>query len=194
MTQETIIVRKNRMRAFWALVIVLFMVPISGWLLVTGLQPGRPDIAWALVIFGLVGLAVFTASAVGIIRTMCSPWHLSIGPSRMTLYTETYDLNVPWDSIAGIVVDEVNRRPGCALIFKDPTQVVQAATFHANVQRPDAVTDAETMQARMQENSDELGYHLGIPGRLLELGPEALAELLARAQAGQIWLEREGQP
>jgi hypothetical protein len=32
-----------------------------------------------------------------------------------------------------------------------------------------------------------LGYHLGIPGRILELGPAELASLLSRARTGALW-------
>lgn len=182
-----IIVRKNRKRAFGALAIVVMMLPVSGWLLYTGLQPGRPDVAWALVIFGVAGLAAFTASAVTIIRTMRSPWHLALNPARLRLRTPTYDLDIAWEQVDGIIVDQVNRRPGCALIFKDVAAVAENATFHAGSRNPDAVNDAATMQARLQENYEEMGYHMGIPGRLLELGPDALAELLVKARTGRIW-------
>jgi hypothetical protein len=53
------------------------------------------------------------------------------------------------------------------------------------------VTDAETMLARMKESYEKLGYHLGIPGRLLEKGPEELAEFLTKARTGQLWQEAE---
>jgi hypothetical protein len=171
------------------MIIVLFMLPVSGWLLYTGLLPGRPDVAWAMIIFGVAGLAAFAASAAAIIRTMRSPWHLALDPTRLVLHTPTYDLDVPWERISGIVVDDVNRKPGCALIFDDPAAVVQGATFHTASERPGAVNDAATMRTRLQENYERGGYHLGIPGRLLELGPHALAERLVMARTGQLWKE-----
>ncbi len=191
--KEPIIVHKNRKRAFWSLVIVGFMVPVSGWLLYLGLQPGRPDVAWALVVFGVFGLAAFSACAVAIIRTMRSPWRLELSPSHLTLYTPTYDLAVPWERVLGIAVDEVNGKPGCILVFDDVAAVVQGATFHGTANRPDAVTNAATMESRMKENNDGAGYHLAIPGRMLEAGPDGLAELLAQARRGQLWQAREGQ-
>lgn len=187
-----IIVRKNRKRALGALVIVVMMLPVSGWLLYTGLQPGRPDVAWALVIFGVVGLAAFTASAVTIIRTVRSPWHLALDPAGLSLRTPAYDLDIAWEQVDGILVDQVNRKPGCALIFKDLAAVTEKATFHAGSRRPGAVNDAATMRARLQDNYKEMGYHMGIPGRLLELGPDALAELLVEARTGQIWEGEKG--
>jgi hypothetical protein len=165
------------------------MVPVSGLLVVLGLQPGRPDVAWALVLFGAFGIVAFIISAVRIIRTMRAPWRLELTPHACTLYTPTYDLDLPWDGIAGIAVDEVNRRPGCVLVLEDPAAAAQGARFHRGSNRHDAVTDAATMKIRMETNYDENGYHLAIPGRLLELGPEALAELLTRACKGVLWPE-----
>jgi hypothetical protein len=192
-SQQPIIVNKNRTRAIWSLVIIVFFVPISAWLVVLGLHPGRPDVSWSLVMFGLLGVVAFGGSAVLIVRTMRAPWHLEVNPSYLALYTPTYDLEVPWDHIAGIAVDEVSRRPGCVLIFEDVPALVQRARFHGRASRPDAVTNARTMQARMEENLNTLGYHLGIPGRILELGPEELAELLARACTGGLWAEESSQ-
>lgn len=192
-SEKPIIIGKNRKRAFWSLVIVLFMVPISGWLLLVGLQPGRPEVAWALVLFGVLGLVAFVGSAVQIIRTMAAPWHLALYPSLLALYTPAYDLKVPWGNIDGIAVDEVNRRPGCVLIFGDVAAVAQDATFHAGTNRPDAVTNAATMRTRMEENMKLGGYHMGIPGRLLEKGPQELSELLVQARTGQLWQESGGQ-
>lgn len=188
-SQEAIIVHKNRTRALWSLVIVVFFVPISIWLVILGLQPGRPDVSWSLVLFGALGVVTFTGSAILVIRTMRAPWRLEIHPAHLVFYTPTYDLTVPWDNIAGIAVDEVSRRLGCVLIFEDLAALVQGARFHSQASRPDAVTNARTMQARMEENLDALGYHLGIPGRILEMGPEELAGLLARACTGQLWTE-----
>jgi hypothetical protein len=188
-SQEAIIVHKNRTRALWSLVIVVFFVPISTWLVVLGLQPGRPDVSWSLVLFGALGVVTFSGSAILVVRTMRAPWRLEIHPSHLALYTPTYDLTVPWDNIAGIAVDEVSRRLGCVLIFEDVAALVQGARFHGQASRPDAVTNASTMQSRMEENLEALGYHLGIPGRILEMGPEELAGLLARACSGQLWAE-----
>ena len=52
-----------------------------------------------------------------------------------------------------------------------------------------AVNDPETMQARMEANFEAAGYHLAIPGRILEAGPDELAQLLARGRTGQLWQE-----
>jgi hypothetical protein len=187
---ESIIVHKNRKRAFWSLVIVLFCIPVSVWLIIIGLRPGRPDVSWALIAIGLAGLLAFVASAVRVLRTIRAPWRLELIPSHMTLFTPTYDLEAPWDLIAGIAVDAVNRRPGCVLIFEDVPSVTGRATFHRDqARRPDAVTDAQTMQARMEENFDLTGYHLAIPGRILEVGPEELAEILVKARTGELWQE-----
>jgi len=189
--EETIIIRKNRKRAFWSMAIILLMVPVSGWLLVLGLQPGRPDISWLLVLFGAVGLIAFVGSAVAVLRVMRSPWYLALSPSCMALYAPTYDLEVPWDQVIGIAVDEVDRRPSCVLVFEDVDAVVQGATFHGKARRPDAVTDVAIMQARMEQSFDQQGYHLAIPGRILEYGPQELAELLVEARTGQLWREGE---
>jgi hypothetical protein len=191
--KDTITVRKNWKRALGALAIVLLMVPVSAWILYLGLQPGRPDVAWAMVLFGGLGLAAFSASAVVVVRLMRSPWHLALTPSRLILNTPGYELGIPWKSIAGIAVDEVNRRPGCVLVLDDVARTAQAATFHDGRRRRDAVTDAAAMQTRMHESFDQLGYHLAIPDRMLELGPEDLAELLARGRQGALWPQSEGE-
>jgi hypothetical protein len=184
---EPIIVRKNRQRAFWSLVIVLFCIPVSGWLVIIGLRPGRPDVSWALVAIGLVGLVAFGVSAVRVLRTMRAPWRLELTPSHLTLFTPTYDLEVPWDLIAGIAMAEANRKPACVLLVEDVAAVASRATFHGRAKRIDAVTDAQTMQARMEENFDLTGYHLAIPGRILEMGPDELARTLVEARTGQLW-------
>ena len=184
---EPIIVEKNRKRAFWSLIIILFFVPISGWLVYLGLQPGRPDVSWALVLFGVIGLVAFTVSALRVIRTMRAPWRLVLSPSQLAIYTPYYDLDIPWQRIVGIAVDEVSRRPGCVLIFDDIEATVDGASFHRLANRPDIVTDAQTMQARMKETRQISGYHLGIPGRILELSPDELADLLAKARTGDLW-------
>lgn len=184
---QSLIVHKNRRRAFWSLFMIVFFVPVSAWLVFLGMQPGRPDVSWSLVLFGALGVITFSGSAVLIIRTMRAPWRLELMPERLALLTPTYDLEVPWDSIAGIAVDDVNRRLGCVLIFEDAAAVVQHARFHHKSARPDAITDARTMQARMEENFEQLGYHLAIPGRILEMGPEELAELLVQGRTGDLW-------
>jgi hypothetical protein len=191
---QQLIVEKNRKRAFWSLVIILFFVPISAWLILLGLQPGRPDVSWSLVLFGVLGLFAFGTSAILIIRTMRSAWRLALNPEQLTLYTPNYDLALPWDTVAGIAVDEVNHRPGCVMVFDDVAAVVEGASFHRGANSANAVTDAPTMVARMEENFRERGYHLGISGRILELGPEQLAQLLAEARTGELWEKLEAQP
>lgn len=188
-TQEPIIVEKNRQRGFWALVIVVCFIPISAILVILGLQPGRPDVSWSLILFGILGLLAFGGSALAIIQTMRSPWHVALTPAQLTLYTPTYDLFVPWDKIVGIAVHEVNRREGCALVFDDLPGLVAQARFHHRSRQADAVNDPETMQARMEANFEAAGYHLAIPGRILEAGPDELAQLLARGRTGQLWQE-----
>jgi hypothetical protein len=186
---EPIVVEKNRKRAFWSLAIVIFFVPVSALLVLLGLQPGRPDMSWAMVLFGLVGLVAFGSSAIRIVHTMRAPWHLELTPAHLELYTATYDLEASWDNIAGIAVVNVDRKPGVVLVFEDPAAVVERARFHGKSGRADAVTDARTMAARMEEGFDLTGYHLAIPGRILELVPEELAELLVKARTGQLWKE-----
>jgi len=190
--KNAIIVHKNRKRAFWALVIIAFFLPISGWLIYLGLQPERPDVGWSMVLFGGLGLIAFSASAYLILRTMRAPWHLKLTPERFCLYTPAYDLEVPWTRIAGIGVGEVNRRDGCVLLFDDVGSAAALARFHDRVQRPDAIHSAEMMRARMEENYEAWGYHLAFPGRILESGPEELAALLTRARTGELWRQAEG--
>ncbi len=50
-------------------------------------------------------------------------------------------------------------------------------------------TDASMMQAQMEANFRQLGYHLGIPGRILEMNADELAGFLARARTGELWGE-----
>jgi hypothetical protein len=188
--KETIIVGKNRQRAFWALVIVGFMSLVSIVLVITGLV-GSSTILWTPVWLGTVGLLGFGGSAAMVIRTMRSPWHLAASKSGLHLHTPAYLIDVPWENVVGIAVDEVSFRMGCALIFGDPAAVAQSARFHMRSTGSDLVTDAETMLARMKESYEKLGYHLGIPGRLLEKGPEELAEFLTKARTGQLWQEAE---
>lgn len=187
--KEPIIVRKNRRRAFWALVIVLFFVPISGLLVYLGAQPGREDISWAIVAFGALGIVAFGWGAILIVRTMRAPWRLELNRAGLVLYTPAYDLEAPWDSVAGIGVDSVGRKPGCVLVFEDAAAVAQRARFHGRPAGGGAVTDAGTMKARMEQNFEDVGYHLGIPGRILEMNAEDLAGLLARARTGELWEE-----
>jgi hypothetical protein len=187
---DTIVIHKNRQRAFWALVIVGFMALVSIVLLLTGLL-NRSGIQWTTVTLGMVGLFGFGACAALVIQTMRSAWHLALSPTHLILHTPTYVLTVPWEDVAGIVVAEVNWRLGCALIFEDAVAVAQGARFLVRSSRPDVITDATRMLARMKENYAELGYHLGIPGRILEFGPEALAELLTKARTGQLWRKGE---
>ena len=195
MTQplERIVIHKNRKRASWSLAIVVFMVPVSVLLVLLGLQPGRPEVSWALVLFGIIGIFAFVGSAIRIILTMRSPWHLELTPQSLCLFTPTYDLEISWGCIAGIAVDEVNGKPGCVLVLEDPAAVAGNATFHAGSKRRDAVTDAATMQARMEATFDSNRYHLAFPGRILELSPDELAGLSARARTGELWQEQETQ-
>jgi hypothetical protein len=188
---ETITVEKNRKRAFWSLVIVLFFIPVSGILLVLGLQSSRGGINWSLVMFGLLGLFVFAGSAGLVVRTMRAPWRLEIDPSHLSLFAPTYDLQVPWEQVAAIAVDEFNRRLACVLVFEDLPALVQRATFHRGASQQSAVTSQATMQARLEENFANLGYHLAIPGRILELGPEELARVLVDARTGALWRQEE---
>ena len=189
--QETIVVEKNRKRALWALAIVSFMLPVSIWLLLLGFQPGRPEMSWAMMTFGAVGLVAFAGSALAIIRTMRAPWRLELSRAHLTIHAPTYDLAIGWDQILGIGVDKVDHRLGCVLAFEEVAAVVQGASFHNRKSRPNAVTSTAAMQARMEENYDQTGYHFGIPGRLLELPAEALAELLSKGRTGKLWQEGE---
>jgi hypothetical protein len=186
---EPLILRTDRKAALGSLTIIVFFVLISALLLFLGLQPGRPTVGWSLVLFGALGLAAFTASGIVVLRIMRAPWHLEIHPAHLILRTPAYDLTMLWEAIAGIAVDEVNRRPACILIFGDVAAVVESATFHARAQRPGAVTDAATMRTRMEENFAKSGYHLVIPRRLLEIEPDDLAGLLTKARTGQLWVE-----
>ena len=188
-SNETIVVQKNQRRAFWALIIVLFFVPVSGLLVYLGSRPGREEISWVIIAFGLIGLVAFSWSAVMIVRTMRSPWRLEVDPAALVLYTPGYDLEVPWDAVVAIGVDRVSRRPGCVLIFEDVEAVVQRTRFHAKAAGRGAITDATMMQVQMEANFQQLGYHLGIPGRILEMDADELGEFLARARTGELWRE-----
>jgi hypothetical protein len=188
-SQEPILVRKNWKRAFWSLLIVVFFVPVSAWLVFLGLQPGRAEVSWSLVLFGVLGVLAFGGSAILIVRTMRAPWRLELTPAHLSLYTPTYDLSIPWEEIAGIAVDEEQRRQSCVLFFEEVAEVVRLARFHPGAARPDAVTNARVMQARMEESFAASGYHLAIPGRILEMGAEELAEQLTRARTGKLWPE-----
>ena len=190
-TCACVVVHKNRTRAFWSLVIIFFMIPISAWLLFLGLRAGRLGVGWSLVLFGGLGLVAFTASAVLVIRTLRAPWHLALYPSHLAVHAPAYELEVPWEQIAGIAVDEVARRLGCVLVFEDPAAVANGATYLPMHGRSDAVRDAASMRARMEHNYENWGYHYGFPGRILEVGPEGLAELLASARTGALWQQGE---
>lgn len=186
MENRTIVVEKNHRRAFWALVIVGFMALVSLALIVAGLL-GQRGILWLPLWLGLLGLLCFGASAVLIVRTMRSPWHLAVDPEGLTLHTQAYVMEVPWENVAGIGVDEVNFREGCVLVFESPEEVVTGTRFLVRSSRPDVVADADRLRARLAENYAGLGYHLGIPGRILEMGPVELAEMLSRARTGVLW-------
>ena len=178
---------KNRQRAFWALAMIGLALAVSGWFLYTGLRPGRPGVGWVAALFGLMGLVAFGGYAAMILRTLRSPWNLTLTPSHLSLSTETYDLTVRWAGVAGIAVDEVDRRLGCVLVFDDVAEVVRHSVFRRAPAGVQAVTSAARMQARLEESFRQRGYHLGIPGRILEVGPEALAQLLAQARTGELW-------
>lgn len=183
---DVIIVGKNRKRAFGALLIVGLMTLVSIALVLAGVMGGAA-VRWGPVWLGTVGLLGFGFSAALVIQTMRSPWHLAVSLGGLEIRTRAYVLKVPWDQIAGIAVDEVNFREGCALLFENPAAVVAEAKFLVRSDHPDIVTDQETMLARMMENHRRLGYHFGIPGRILELGPEELAQFLAKARTGSLW-------
>jgi hypothetical protein len=183
---ETIVVQKNRQRATWALVIIVFMCLVSLVLILAGLL-GQGGVLWTPIWLGTIGLLGFGASAAMVISTVRSPWHLAVDPAGLRLRTQTYLLEVPWENVAGIGVDEVNFREGCVLVFEDPAAAAGGTRFLARSTRPDIITDTETMLARMEDNHRDLGYHLGIPGRILEMGPEELARFLAEARTGALW-------
>lgn len=190
--QDTIVVEKNRQRAFGALVIVGFMALVSLVLLITGLVGSQAGILWMPVWLGMLGLLGFGGSAALVVQTMRAPWHLAASPENLKIHTRTYLLTVPWERVEGIGVDVVNRRLGCVLAFDDPAAVSEGVRFLARSDSPDIVTDAATMLDRMEKTYETLGYHLGIPGRILETGPEELAELLTQARTGQLW-KQEGE-
>lgn len=188
---EVIIIEKNRQRAFWALAIILFMSLVSLALVGAGLL-GAQEILWTPVTLGTVGLLGFGAAAWVILGTMRARWHLALGRTGFRLHTPAYLLDVPWDNVAGIATDEVNFREGCVLVFEDPAAVAQTARFLVRSNDPEVVASPATMQARFEENMARLGYHLGIPGRILELGPEELARLLSKARTGALWSTDNG--
>jgi hypothetical protein len=49
------------------------------------------------------------------------------------------------------------------------------------------------MLSRLEENYDCSSYHLVIPGKILETGPDELAELLTQGRTGRLWSEEEAQ-
>lgn len=183
---DVIVVEKNRQRAFWALAIISFMILVSITLVLAGTL-GREEVLWTPIWLGIVGLLGFGVSAALVIQTIRSPWHLAVSPTSLKVRTQTYVLEISWAQIAGIAVDAVNFRDGCVLLFEEPAAVAGEARFLARSNRPDIITDQETMLARMKDNYENLGYHFGIPGRILELGPEELAEFLVKARMGLLW-------
>lgn len=183
---DTLIVGKNRQRGFWALAIVAFMTLVSLVLILAGVL-NQAEVLWTPVWLGTVGLLGFGVSAAMILRTLRSPWHLAVHPGGLRVRTQTYLLEVPWENVAGIGVDEVNFREGCVLVFENPAAAVDGTRFLVRARQPDIITDREAMLARMEENYRVLGYHLGIPGRILEMGPEELAQFLADARTGKLW-------
>ncbi len=183
---DVIVVEKNRRRAFWALAIIVFMSLVSLALLGAGLLGGE-GIRWTPVALGTVGILGFGVAAWLIVSTMRARWHLAVSRSGLRLHTPAYLLDVPWENVAGIATDEVNFREGCVLLFEDPAAVAQTARFLVRSNNPEVIASPAAMQARFEENMDRLGYHLGIPGRILELGPGELASLLSRARSGALW-------
>jgi hypothetical protein len=183
---NVIVVEKNRQRAFWALAIITFMILVSITLVLAGAL-GREEVLWTPIWLGIVGLLGFGVSAALVIQTMRSPWHVAVSPACLKIRTQAYVLEIPWKQIAGIAVDEVNFRDGCVLLFEEPATVAEEVRFLVRSDRPDVVTDQETMLARMRDNYENLGYHFGIPGRILELGPEELAQFLVEARTGLLW-------
>jgi hypothetical protein len=187
--RDRFIIRKNHVQALWALVIVAFMVPVSALLFVVGLRIGRPEVAWALVIFGVFATLAMLASAVALVRTLLAPWRMVLERGGFKLYAPSFDLDVPWEQVASIGVDKVLNRPGCVLLFSDAEVVAERAIFYPERARRDAVANAPEFLARMGESYENMGFHLGLPRRLLELGPEELAEVLTQACTGALWQE-----
>jgi len=189
MSDRTIVVRKNRLWGWWALAMIAMGLPFSAWFVYLGLRPGRGGTGWMLATFGLLGMVAFGAYGRMVIGTLRAPWRLEVSRSYLALFAPGYDLRVSWERVAGIAVAEVNRRLGCVLVFDDVAAVTADAVFHRRQAPAGAVTDAGQMLARMQESFRDRGYHLGIPERVLELKPEALARLLAQAKSGDLWRE-----
>ena len=183
---DVIVVEKNRRRAFGALAIIVFMSLVSLALLGAGLLGGE-GILWTPIALGTVGLLGFGVAAWMIVSTMRARWHLAVSRAGFRLHTPAYLLDVPWENVAGIATNEVNFREGCVLLFEDPAAVAQTARFLVRSNHPEVIASPAAMQARFEENMDRLGYHLGIPGRILELGPDELASLLSRARSGALW-------
>ncbi len=183
---ETTIVEKNRRRGFAALAITAFMGLVSLALVAAGLLGGE-GVVWTPVALGTVGLLGFGAAAWMVVDTLRARWHLAVNPAGFRLHTPAYILDVPWDNVVGIATAEVNFREGCVLLFEDPAAVAQGARFLVRSDQAEVVTSPARMQARFEENMEKLGYHLGIPGRILELGPDELARLLTQARTGSLW-------
>ncbi len=188
-TGETIAIGKNWLWATWVLAMIALGLVASGWFLYLGLVPDRSGHGLTMVLFGLLGLAAFSGFALMILRTLRAPWHLELNPLRLLLHAPNYVLEVPWERVAGIAVGQVDGREGCVLAFDNPVAVAQAATFPRGRVPLGAVTGPKRMQSRMEDNLRRHGYHLGIPGRVLELAPEALARLLTQARTGELWQE-----
>ena len=189
MTNETVVVRNNRLWAWWALAMIAAGLFFSGWLLSISLRPGRASLSSMTGIMGILGLIVFSFCGWAAIRTLRAPWRLELSRTQLTFFTRAYDLSVPWERVSGIAVTEVDRRPGCALVFDDVAAAVEGARFHPVRAAQGAVASASQMRDRMEGSFRRAGYHLGIPARVLELGPEPLAKLLARARTGDLWQE-----
>jgi hypothetical protein len=191
MTYQTIVIRMNRRWAWWTLGMAVLGVVSSAWLMYTGLRPGRPDpgTGWLLAATSLVGVVAFAYAGWVAVRTIHSPYRLELSPSHLAFFTPAYDLRVPWERVAGIALADVDRRIGCALVFDDVAAVAEGAAFHSASAPKGAVRSAARMQERMEGCFRDTGYHLGIPHRILERGPEALAKLLTQARTGELWQE-----
>jgi hypothetical protein len=194
MSLKPVVVRMNRRWARWALVLAALGVAASAFLIFSGLWPGRPNpgTGWLYAASGLVGAAAFIYAGGVAIRALLSPWRLEVSPSHLALLTPAYDLRVPWEQVAGIALANVDRRAGCALVFEDAAVVAAGATFRRPSGQESAVGSAVKMLERMQVTFRDLGYHLGVPERVLELKPEALARLLTQAKTGELWQEATG--
>ncbi|HNS51020.1 MAG TPA: hypothetical protein PKO09_07540 [Anaerolineae bacterium] len=189
MTGDTIVVRSNRLWGWWALAMIAVGLLFSVWLISISSRPGRAGLSSMTGTMGLLGLLAFAVCGWIVIRALRAPWRLELSRTRLTFFTSGYDLSVPWERVSGIAVAEVDRRPGCALVFDDLAAVVEGVRFHAAGAAHGAVVSAPQMQERMEASFRRAGYHLGIPARVLEMGPVHLAKLLALARTGELWQE-----